>query len=464
MGIRYPGRARIDPMAPQALGICDRCGFQYNLRDLDWQWGWNGPNLINLHILVCEECMDDPSDQLRSIVLPIPPTIWPSVDIPPEMLMPPDPPPLYIDVRPENFALDEKNYLNLKPIVGQPSMFVAVSGMGAELLAGGKIIEAADFEDTSAMAAALQQGHLLQAVMSATSALQGQFQGTVPIEAALGDTGDMAALVSHGMRVAPTLADTSALTASLQYTGGMFAEMAGTGQLAASLSLDARLAATLGDTSAMAGTASLSFIAVTPDDSNLTTYSFAGQSLGAEDSTRRIVVVVHWDDSIDTRTLSSVTIAGVGATIHRQGNGGATGCAIASALVPTGTSGTISFTLSGAADRGAIGVYRAINEVNSSPHDTELDIVVSSGLLSVAIDIPAGGWVVAGVDFRGATGQSFTWTGLNEQYDTAYGDAAAVYRTGGFQSGLGVQTGRTVSAQCTSTAAANGTLVAISWN
>lgn len=67
------GRARINPSAPQAAGVCDRCGFVHNHADLRWQYDWRGASLANLRLLVCPTCYDAPQQQLRAIVLPADP-------------------------------------------------------------------------------------------------------------------------------------------------------------------------------------------------------------------------------------------------------------------------------------------------------------------------------------------------------------------------------------------------------
>jgi len=67
------GRARVSSKNPLAFGICDRCGFLYNHRDLAWQFDWGGASLINKRILVCQPCNDVPQNQLRAIVLPADP-------------------------------------------------------------------------------------------------------------------------------------------------------------------------------------------------------------------------------------------------------------------------------------------------------------------------------------------------------------------------------------------------------
>ena len=67
------GRARTNPNNPQAHAICDRCGFRYNLVNLRWQFDWRGAALMNLRLLVCSTCYDEPQQQLRSIVVPADP-------------------------------------------------------------------------------------------------------------------------------------------------------------------------------------------------------------------------------------------------------------------------------------------------------------------------------------------------------------------------------------------------------
>ena len=68
--MRPHGRANIDPRNPRATGICQRCGTFVNHDTLQWQYEWGGLKLINLRILVCPDCYDDPQIQLRTIILP----------------------------------------------------------------------------------------------------------------------------------------------------------------------------------------------------------------------------------------------------------------------------------------------------------------------------------------------------------------------------------------------------------
>lgn len=82
------GRASVNPRSPEAFGICDRCNFTYNLKDLLWQHAWRGNDLVNIHLRVCKTCLDTPFENNRPLY------------------MPPDPPPVD-QPRVMNFALAE---------------------------------------------------------------------------------------------------------------------------------------------------------------------------------------------------------------------------------------------------------------------------------------------------------------------------------------------------------------------
>lgn len=68
--MRPHGRASVDPRSPRALGVCQRCGFLFNHDQLHWQYQFGGMRLINLRILVCDTCNDQPNPQRRTIILP----------------------------------------------------------------------------------------------------------------------------------------------------------------------------------------------------------------------------------------------------------------------------------------------------------------------------------------------------------------------------------------------------------
>src|SRR5215469_233834 len=67
---RPHGRARVSQRFPEAWGVCDRCGGLFLHKDLQWQFDWQGPRLQNKRILVCQPCVDEPAEFLRTIILP----------------------------------------------------------------------------------------------------------------------------------------------------------------------------------------------------------------------------------------------------------------------------------------------------------------------------------------------------------------------------------------------------------
>ena len=91
MAWRYHGRAAVDPDSPRAWATCDRCSMLYNLNRLHWQNQWSGRSIIQLHLLVCDDCLDIPAPFLRTPVLP------------------PDPPPIF-NARVEPYSIDETDW------------------------------------------------------------------------------------------------------------------------------------------------------------------------------------------------------------------------------------------------------------------------------------------------------------------------------------------------------------------
>lgn len=85
--MRPHGRYSVDSQSPRAKAVCDRCGFEYQLSDLRWQFEWSGPKLQNLRIFVCEGCLDKPQINIKTFVIP------------------PDPVPVQ-NPRPENYVYD----------------------------------------------------------------------------------------------------------------------------------------------------------------------------------------------------------------------------------------------------------------------------------------------------------------------------------------------------------------------
>jgi hypothetical protein len=144
---RY-GRATINSTSPEALGICDRCGFLFNLRDLSWQFDWAGVTMINRQLRVCDRCRDLPQEQLRAIILP------------------PDPPSVR-DPRTEPFLVDEVNHLFITKPIGQQFMFEAAGSVTALFAYGASSVVA--FDGISNVAAAFMLAATLSASIDGVS-------------------------------------------------------------------------------------------------------------------------------------------------------------------------------------------------------------------------------------------------------------------------------------------------------
>jgi hypothetical protein len=89
MGRPQSKYVRVDPGNPEGAGQCDRCSRWYQLSALQWQMEWSGVRLYNTGALVCDDCLDVPQEQFRTIILP------------------PDPAPL-VNARVPNFAYEEQ--------------------------------------------------------------------------------------------------------------------------------------------------------------------------------------------------------------------------------------------------------------------------------------------------------------------------------------------------------------------
>lgn len=72
------GRGKVSQRSPQALAICQRCGFTYNRVDLVPQFQWAGVKLQNQELYVCTRtCLDVPQTALKTIVIPADPLpVW----------------------------------------------------------------------------------------------------------------------------------------------------------------------------------------------------------------------------------------------------------------------------------------------------------------------------------------------------------------------------------------------------
>lgn len=157
------------------------------------------------------------------------------------------------------------------------------------------------------------------------------------------------------------------------------------------------------------------FTASASSTSDLTTYTFAGQSLGAVVANRMIVVVgLAIYAALGTPAVSSVTIGGVTATVLLT-TGTNMGSFLAYALVPTGTTGDIVVTLGSGGSRCGVGIWRVYDQISNTPTDTDTPAGGADSARSVSIDVSAGGIIIAGASSGNA---SIAWTNATEGFDT----------------------------------------------
>lgn len=195
------GRAVINPTAPSALGICDRCGFQYNLRDLRHQYDWCGTRMQNLQIKVCATCYDRPQEQKRTIILP------------------PDPLPVS-GPRTEPFFLDEINHLTLRAPIGKTPWLRGVGSIETVLLAEPSSQLGGSIGGASGMIVDLAHGQVLAVDVSGTGNVTADVMaaGAGELEAAITDSGAVTVALLVDRLIAALIGTTGAVTADLLLT------------------------------------------------------------------------------------------------------------------------------------------------------------------------------------------------------------------------------------------------------
>jgi hypothetical protein len=194
------------------------------------------------------------------------------------------------------------------------------------------------------------------------------------------------------------------------------------------------------------GQATRELTAQSTDSTDLTTYTFASQGLGTETSDRFIVVAINGTPTATPRSVSSVTVGGVSASVVVTANSSGLTEMWQTAKVsnggPTGTSGTVVVTFSGSMFNAQIAVYAVKGAGSNTPTATATD---TSAPLSQSLSVPAGGVAIAGARAAVTPGDT-TWGGLTEDTDQL-GDG-------------GISRGSSASAEFTSAATPT---IAASW-
>lgn len=157
-----------------------------------------------------------------------------------------------------------------------------------------------------------------------------------------------------------------------------------------------------------AATPSIQFRAAYSDAANASAYTFTACDIGAAPGggeTREVFVSIEWyQGGSASRTLSSVTIGGVAATLETPFNNGVLqAMCVARAVVPTGTTGDVVVTFSNTVFSCSIATYRVMNRPSASAA-TDTGSATFSGATTggvSGIDVNAGGFVISVVSWGG---------------------------------------------------------------
>lgn len=195
------------------------------------------------------------------------------------------------------------------------------------------------------------------------------------------------------------------------------------------------------------------FLGSSGDGNPNTSWSFSSSTFGTATADRIIVVIMHAEGTSAT-SFSNLMIGGTSGTIVNQEFNSNRGVGIGYAIVPAGSSGTISFNTNNTSSRAYIGWWRLINYGSSSPIDDDNDSSSSDSPLTVDLD-----FTHPGIAFIGATrdsNSSITFTNIETtHYSTAFDS----------QSGVGGATYSTTTAEGSRTMGASSaaSIVGVIW-
>jgi hypothetical protein len=192
---------------------------------------------------------------------------------------------------------------------------------------------------------------------------------------------------------------------------------------------------------------SISFRTSSDDGTNGTVYSFASIDIGTASGTRTVIVgAVGLTSGGGTASFSSLSIGGVGATQQKLHSGGGGAFAlIFNAAVPTGATGTISYTSSLTLARTQIMVWAAYDLASATAAATAGS---SSQSASVNMNTLAGDVLVVVGYSNDQASPGVTPTGYTERVDAASSEGTAY--SGGDFTCVANETPRTITMGWTS--------------
>jgi hypothetical protein len=167
----------------------------------------------------------------------------------------------------------------------------------------------------------------------------------------------------------------------------------------------------------LGGTVTVTFTDHAEDATGLTTYTWAGKAfaIGTADPTRLVTAYVTGRASATTTaTCTGVTIGGVAATLVTDGRNTAAGNLLTQsawqALVPTGTTATISATFSTAFLRAGVAVFSVTGSSGDVPLGMNVNAIASTDnstvdpSLTTTVVVPAQGAIAVGGALGAVTG------------------------------------------------------------
>jgi hypothetical protein len=148
------------------------------------------------------------------------------------------------------------------------------------------------------------------------------------------------------------------------------------------------------------------------DISDLIEYTFAAQPIGTASATRRVVVGMGTNS---TRTIVGVTIGGVTATIDVSNTlSGTAHVAIASAVVPTGTTADVVITTDG----GGLAIGMGLGLWTLTDGDPTGQVATGNGdPVGLTVTTTAGDAVIAYAWTTGVGTALFAWSDATERYE-----------------------------------------------
>lgn len=158
----------------------------------------------------------------------------------------------------------------------------------------------------------------------------------------------------------------------------------------------------------------LTYKTVSSSTTNASSYSYSSVAIGAADTTRRVVVaaVMALGSGGPLTAITSATIGGITATVRifiTSDDALGKGVAFFDALVPTGTTATIAYTVDATAARSSIGVWTITGNA-----DLRLTDAVSSPTgVTLNPQLEPDGVLIAACH----NGGNITWTNATERFD-----------------------------------------------